>query len=645
MPLTIDQVLKDSFGFDTFKPGQERIIKIIVRGESGAAIFPTGAGKSLCYQLPSLLERGMTLVISPLLSLMKDQLDFLKSKGIAAAKLDSGMSFEDYRNTLESAKKGDLKILLIAVERFKNERFRTQLKQMDVSLLVIDEAHCISEWGHNFRPDYLKIPVFAQEFGISKVLLLTATATTKVIDDMCAKFSIARKNVVLTGFYRENLFLRVHPVSMENKDAHLLEVLAGKPDGPAIVYVTQQKTAERVACMLSDNGFEAEPYHAGMDTDHRDEVQNRFMQSSAGIVVATIAFGMGIDKRDIRKVIHYDLPKSIESYSQEIGRAGRDNQPSLCCLLGNKSGVPVLENFAYGDTPEQSNIHKVLESVKEAEGNRFEVHLYQLSKASDIRLLPLKTLLVYLELEKILSPLYTFFEFYSFKYITSPEEILAGFSNERKIFVKSILDNCVKARTRVKVDIDTIIQASGSSRERILTALDYFDEKGWISLQPKNSVDVFEILNPEFEIDSTARKLASMFSKKEAKDISRIHSMIEFFEKEQCLAESLSSYFGENLGHNCKRCSFCISQTPAVLPSPQLPTLEEFDFQKLIQPLAAAADSPLPIRMMVRFLCGISTPIMVQHKAKSMPGYGELSAYPYKLVKQWVKKQNEILQI
>ncbi|MCK5036886.1 MAG: ATP-dependent DNA helicase RecQ, partial [Candidatus Sabulitectum sp.] len=243
-------ILKDTFGFSEFKPGQEQVITNLVAGNSSIAIFPTGAGKSLCYQLPSLLEPGMTLVISPLLSLMKDQLDFLKSKNIAAAKLDSGMSSDDYKNTLEAARNGNLKILLIAVERFKNERFRTQLKQMNVSLLVVDEAHCISEWGHNFRPDYLKIPKFTREFSISKVLLLTATATANVITDMCSKFGIPGQSVFQTGFYRKNLFLRVHPVMQEDKDAHLLEVLTGKPHGSAIVYVTQQKTAEYVAGML-----------------------------------------------------------------------------------------------------------------------------------------------------------------------------------------------------------------------------------------------------------------------------------------------------------------------------------------------------------------------------------------------------------
>ena len=223
----IDNTLKEIFGFDKFKPGQKQVVETIMAGLSAASIFPTGAGKSLCYQLPAILEQGMTLVVSPLLSLMKDQIDFLKSKNIAAAKLDSGMSAEDYRSTLEAARQGKLKILMIAVERFKNERFRTQLRLMKVSLLVVDEAHCISEWGHNFRPDYLKIPMYQKEFGIGKVLLLTATATPMVIFDMCEKFTIHQENVVQTGFYRKNLFLRIHPVIEEKKDARLMEVLAG----------------------------------------------------------------------------------------------------------------------------------------------------------------------------------------------------------------------------------------------------------------------------------------------------------------------------------------------------------------------------------------------------------------------------------
>ncbi len=637
----IDGTLKKVFGFDKFKPGQREVIEAIITGKSAASIFPTGAGKSLCYQLPAVLEQGMTLVVSPLLSLMKDQIDFLKSKGIAAAKLDSGMSDADYRNALAAARSGKLKILMVAVERFKNERFRTQLRQMKISLLVVDEAHCISEWGHNFRPDYLKIPIYQKEYGINKVLLLTATATPKVISDMCEKFAINPENVVQTGFYRKNLFIRIRPVTEEKKEAMLCDILAEKPYGPAIVYVTLQKTAERIALMLKEHGLKAEAYHAGMENPERDAVQNRFMQGETGIVVATIAFGMGIDKDDIRKVIHYDLPKSIESYSQEIGRAGRDGMSSLCCLLGNKNHIPVLENFAYGDTPGLENIRKVLEELSQSKGKLFEVREHSLSMRVDIKLLPLKTLLVYMEMANIISPKYIYFENYSFQYLAPGEQILANFNGERKQFVKSILDNSRLAKTWAKVDIDTIVAESGFDRERVLIALEYFHEKGWILLRPSSAVEVFEIINPRFDMDGTAREIAALFIEKEQKDVARLHAMIDLFESDQCLAKGLSAYFGERLDNGCERCSVCLTKKAIRMESSELPPLDHLDFHALIKPLADAVkstDSFDMVTLITRFLCGISSPRLVEYKAKNLPGFGRLEAYSYKTVEKWVKE-------
>ena len=638
MDNAINLTLRDVFGFTTYKPGQREVISLVAGGRSAAAIFPTGAGKSLCYQLPALHEPGMTLVVSPLLSLMKDQVAFLRSRNIAAASLDSSLSADDYRQTLEAARSGKLKILMIAVERFKNERFRAQLRQMTLSLLVVDEAHCISEWGHNFRPDYLKIPIFQKTFAIPKVLLLTATATPAVVDDMCAKFGIDRGHVVATGFYRDNLLLDVRPAAQKDKDRLLCGVLSEDPHGPAIVYVTLQKTAEQVAAMLKSQGVRAEAYHAGMQSQDREAVQDRFMAGQSDVVVATIAFGMGIDKENIRKVVHYDLPKSLESYSQEIGRAGRDGGPALCCVLGNRDNVPVLENFVYGDLPDREAIGHVLDCIRRSESSRFEVHAHTLSREADIRLLPLRTLLVYLEMAGILSPSYTFFEDYRFKYHTAPENIVDTFRDERRKFVQTLLDHAKTARTWTHLNIDAVVAASGSDRRRVLAALEYFDEKGWIALQASAAVEVFSILNPDFDASAMADQMVAQFKEKADRDIQRIHAMLRFFEKDHCLAGSLSAYFGETLATPCGHCSVCRSGAPVRLPAGQLPDPATHDAGSLLAPLRQLAGDLFTPELAVRFLCGIRSPRLVQLKAAKAHGFGRLEPYPYKTVERWVRR-------
>jgi len=285
--------LQQVFGYPQFRLGQEETVSAVLAGRSAAAIFPTGSGKSLCYQLSAVLLPHLTLVVSPLLALMQDQLGFLQRHGISAGSIDSAQSREEANEVMARARSGELKILMISVERLKNERFRNFLQSVQISLLVVDEAHCISEWGHNFRPDYLKLPDYQRQFNIPQALLLTATATPRVIADMQAKFAIAPDDVVTTGFYRPNLNLLVEPVSGADKRRRLVQWMSERADQPSIVYVTLQKTAEQIAEHLNRNGIQAEAYHAGLPHDKREGIQQRFMGGRSNCIVASSASWAG----------------------------------------------------------------------------------------------------------------------------------------------------------------------------------------------------------------------------------------------------------------------------------------------------------------------------------------------------------------
>ncbi|MGK0249758.1 MAG: ATP-dependent DNA helicase RecQ [Oleispira sp.] len=646
--------LKQYFGFDQFRGGQEQTIRQLIQGQSSLAIFPTGSGKSLCYQLTALHLPNVTLVVSPLLALMKDQLEFLASKGIAAASIDSTLTGDQSQQVMADVRSGKIKILMVSVERFKNERFRQFINGVPISMLVVDEAHCISEWGHNFRPDYLKLPVYCQELNIPLVLLLTATATKKVKNDMAAKFAIQGQHVVQTGFYRANLDLSVVPVAEAEKSQMLVQHIRHQQQAfsaAGIVYVTLQHSAERVAAYLQGAGINAAAYHAGFESDKRQQIQNDFMQGRTDVVVATIAFGMGIDKSDIRFVIHYDLPKSIENYSQEIGRAGRDGQPSNCITLANLDGLNTVENFVYGDTPELAAIEFLLENIRqeskastrEASNNttEWELQVVGLSNASNIRQLPLKTLLVQLEMMKVIKPMYAYFAEFKYKFLKDKDVILGMFEGERRDFLQAIFNTSHFKKVWGSPDFDVLFNTYKSERARVITALDYLAEKQLIELESKKMTEVFQVNQGELNQVDLAQNLHHYFVDKEEKEIKRIASLVRFFELETCLSANLARYFDDQKApQHCGHCSVCRGQV-AKLEYSQQPTWPsdselQNSLQGLAQTLAGKADISLDIQC--RFLAGISVPIFARNKVRQLQGFGCCEPLRYGDIREKIKR-------
>ena len=621
--------LQQHFGFSTLRHGQAEVIERILAGHSVAAIFPTGSGKSLCYQLPALHLPHLTLVISPLLALMRDQLDFLRSKGIAAAALDSTLDANQSRELMAQVERGELKILMISVERLKNERFRRFIARIPLSLLVVDEAHCISEWGHNFRPDYLKLPSYRQQLQIPQVLLLTATATPAVIADMQRKFAIAPENVVATGFYRANLDITVLPVPHVQRDQELLRLIAQDPRLPTIVYVTLQQTAERVATLLQQEGIRAQAYHAGMASEQREAIQQGFMSNRHDCIVATIAFGMGIDKANIRRVVHYDLPKSIENYSQEIGRAGRDGQPAYCTVLASREQVPVLENFVYGDTPDRQSIALVLEEIRNSPAE-WEITLWRLSQSSNIRQLPLKTLLVYLELAGVIAPAYSYFAEFRFKFIQSPDEILNRFNGERRQFLQLVFTAAPRARSWCSLDLAELARL-GAERSRAVTALDYLHQQGWIELESKQMTEVYHRLTLPDDLQPLIQQLHQQFLDKERSELQRIQQMLQFFESSACLSQQLAHYFADTQApQRCGHCSSCRGAHVTLPEAASSSLLQSAPLASWLQQLAqTCSPHPLAPRLVARHLCGLVTPLSSQLKLPGLPSHGRLSQLPF----------------
>ncbi|XXU24036.1 RecQ family ATP-dependent DNA helicase [Sorangium sp. So ce887] len=628
-------VLEARFGFRDLRPGQRAVMDALLSGHSALAVFPTGGGKSLCYQLPALLLDGVTIVISPLIALMKDQIDFLTARGIAAVRLDSSLSTDDAAEAHRDLRSGKTKLLYVAPERFVSERFMALLKELKIALFAVDEAHCISEWGHNFRPDYLRLADTARALGVPRVLALTATATPGVVRDVCATFGIREEHAIVTGFYRPNLEIRATAVSAPARDRILIERLRSRPPGSTIVYVTLQKTAEHVAEQIASAGLPARAYHAGMDAVERARVQDDWMQSDRGVVVATIAFGMGIDKADVRYVDHYNLPKGLESYSQEIGRAGRDQAPSAVELFVCGDDLPVLENFAYGDTPTAEALHRVVGVVLGAP--QVELGLHALSARHDVRPLVLRTALTYLELMGAVRQLTPFYAGYEVRLHRKLEEVVATVKGEPARFLEALFGHAKRGRVLYAIDPAAAAAALDQPRERVVRALEYLERQGLAELKASDLRHRFVRVAPPDDAPALVGELLARFARREDAEIARVRQVLELFTAERCHAAALAEYFGERLDAACGRCTFCRTRVALRLPepprAPPMPAgLDVAAFTALRAAHGGALGHP---RQAARFLCGLSSPATTQAKLARDPLFGVLVARRFSEVLDW----------
>lgn len=367
--------LRTYFGFESLRPGQDEVVQAILAGHDAMGIMPTGGGKSLCYQLPALCRPGLTVVVSPLIALMKDQVDALQARGIPAAAVNSSLGAEEYRQVMQALRRGELKILYVAPERFAQDAFMELLRGLQVALLAVDEAHCLSQWGHDFRPDYLRLGRVRESLGYPQTVALTATATAHVREDILNTLQLREPEVIISGFGRDNLdFAITHCESRKAKFERIHAMIARWKKG--IIYCSTRKNVMLVFEELSSAHVNAVAYHAGMTDEERAFSQDAFVSGRADVVVATNAFGMGIDRSDVRFVVHFEIPGSVEAYYQEAGRAGRDGEPAACELLFNHADLKTQEFFFEGSNPPVALVRSLYNFLRfECDPTTHELHI------------------------------------------------------------------------------------------------------------------------------------------------------------------------------------------------------------------------------------------------------------------------------
>lgn len=571
----LESILHKHYGFSTFRPGQKEAIEAILAGRDVLAVLPTGGGKSLIYQLPALMFDGLTLIISPLIALMKDQVDAMVRRGLPATFINSALSEKDTTERLQEIRNGKYKIVYIAPERFYNQEFMKSLKEIKVSFLAVDEAHCISQWGHDFRPSYLRLKKVVEELGRPVVAALTATATPEVKTDIVKQLEMKDPKIVVTGFARPNLNFGVISASSGTKIELIVEAAERFLGQSGIVYAGTRSKADDLAAALNDSGLEALVYHAGMDQGSRDWVQESFISGDAKVIVATNAFGLGVDKKDVRFVIHHDLPPNIEAYYQEAGRAGRDGGQSLCLLLHSPQDRHLREYFIKGDNPSPHMISEIYDFLIDKREETVLTTYAEITKhlSEQAPEMAVGTGLKILEREGYISRPNDKNSGAFLKFIASEDE-LRGAVSPRAKGQKEIMEGLLtrfseKLYAGLQINFEELAKLLGVKKDAILRLAKKLAEANLAEYQPPFRGTEIKILKrvPVTDLNLDYRALKEKLQRAYGK----LDEMENYVYNNRCRQQFILSYFGEQNAAPCGTCDICSRQAYSSTKAKKVP--------------------------------------------------------------------------